>query len=127
MISQASSAVESISFSLISLTPVTFDLNCDTTSSVNVSRFNFASQLPQSRFYSIDSVCLSRDVPYQLTVEDTSFTQTGWLVDSVSNTRTPITLHAYFSFILSASSTARLQCHKCLLCQPECTGSADHH
>ena len=89
LISQASSAVESISFSLISLSPVTLDLNCDTTSSVNVSRFNFASRLPQSRFYSIDSVCLNRDVPYQLIVEDTSFTQTGWLVDSVSNICTP--------------------------------------
>ena len=83
--SQAPSVVESISFSLISLTPVTFDLNCDTTTSMNVSRFNFASQLPQSRYYTIDSVCLNRDVPYQLTVEDTSFTQTGWLVDCVSN------------------------------------------
>lgn len=118
--------MESITFSLISLTPVTFDLNCDTTSSMNVSRFNFASQLPQSRFYSIISVCLSRDIPYQLTVEDTSFAQTGWLIDSVSTPPTMITLHAYFSYT-SASSTARLQCHKCLLCQPECTGSADHH
>ena len=78
--------VESISFSLISLTPVTFDLNCDTTSSVNVSRFNFASRLPQSQFYSIDSVCLSSEASYQLTIEDTSFSQTGWLVDSVSDT-----------------------------------------
>lgn len=93
-----SSSIESITFSLISLTPVTFDLNCDTTSSMNVSRFKFASQLPQSRFYSIVSVCLSRDIPYQLTVEDTSFAQTGWLIDSVSTPPTMITYYMHIKF-----------------------------
>ena len=63
---------------------MTLDLNCDNTSSVNVSRFYFVSSLPQTeRFYSIDSVCLSREVSYRLTTEDTSFVSTGWLIDSV--------------------------------------------
>lgn len=70
---------------------MTFDLNCDTTSSMNVSRFNLVSSLPQSeRFYVIDSVCLSRNASYQLTIEDTSFAFTRWMIDSVSSTYTII-------------------------------------
>ncbi len=78
--------VEGLTVTLYSKNGVTFDLDCDETSTpTNVTRFQVAALQPNELFYRVFSVCLDSSVEYQLLFEYTSFFPAEWLFDSVSS------------------------------------------